>query len=94
MSQSDVLHYLEKNPNDWFTAKQISQNLKVPYNRVTRNLRVLRKTDFIICKNTEMVCPNCGNDQNLYNCKNYTYKIRNCEKDSFICIYCGQRFLI
>lgn len=40
MTQSDVIDFLSKNPEEWFTATELANALKI--NQVNRNLRQLR----------------------------------------------------
>ena len=44
MGQQEVFTFLGKNRNEWFTARQIAQRLKLSYGSVVVNLKRLRQS--------------------------------------------------
>ena len=42
LSQHDVLRFLRENKKRWFTANEISKEIKVNYNSTRQNLKKLR----------------------------------------------------
>jgi len=49
MSQTDILKHLEKHQDTWFSAKQLSERLKLSRKAVECSLVALRRTSFINC---------------------------------------------
>jgi hypothetical protein len=52
MGQQEVYDFLMKNPDQWYTSKQISEQLIVSIGSVTMSLKKLRKTNIIKFRNT------------------------------------------
>lgn len=52
MGQQEVYEFLKKNPDNWFTSREISENLEVSIGSVTMNLKKLRKSKLISYRNT------------------------------------------
>ncbi|MBS3119209.1 MarR family transcriptional regulator [Candidatus Woesearchaeota archaeon] len=52
MGQQEVYDFLQTNPDDWFTSKEISDRLKISIGSVTNNLAKLRKRKEIAFKTT------------------------------------------
>ncbi|MGM5483488.1 MAG: winged helix-turn-helix domain-containing protein [Nanobdellota archaeon] len=52
MGQQEVYEFLKKNPDKWFTSREISENLNVSIGSVTMNLKKLRKSKLIAYRNT------------------------------------------
>ena len=52
MGQQEVYDFLVKNPDQWYTSKQISEKLIVSIGSVTMSLKKLRKTNIIKFRNT------------------------------------------
>lgn len=52
MGQQEVYDFLMKHPDEWFTSKQISEELIVSIGSVTMSLKKLRKTNIIKYRNT------------------------------------------
>jgi hypothetical protein len=52
MGQQEVYDFLMKNPDMWYTSKQISEQLIVSIGSVTMSLKKLRKTNIIKFRNT------------------------------------------
>jgi len=52
MGQQEVYEFLKANPNQWFTSREISENLQVSIGSVTMNLKKLRKSKLIAYRNT------------------------------------------
>ncbi len=52
MGQQEVYDFLMKNPDHWYTSKQISEQLIVSIGSVTMSLKKLRKTNIIKYRNT------------------------------------------
>lgn len=52
MGQQEVYDYLKKNPNKWFTSRQISNDLKISIGSVTMSLKKLRKSNIIRFRET------------------------------------------
>lgn len=47
MSQDSVMEFLKDNPNEWFTAKQISERINLAHNTTLRNVGILRRDRFV-----------------------------------------------
>lgn len=52
MGQQEVYDFLMKNPDAWYTSKEISEQLAVSIGSVTMSLKKLRKTNIIKYRNT------------------------------------------
>lgn len=52
MGQQEVYDFLMKNPDHWYTSKEISEQLIVSIGSVTMSLKKLRKTNIIKFRNT------------------------------------------
>jgi predicted transcriptional regulator len=52
MGQQEVYDFLMRNPDHWYTSKQISEQLAVSIGSVTMSLKKLRKTNIIKYRNT------------------------------------------
>jgi hypothetical protein len=52
MGQQEVYDFLLKHPDQWYTSKQISEQLIVSIGSVTMSLKKLRKTNIIKFRNT------------------------------------------
>ncbi len=52
MGQQEVYDFLCKNPDKWFTSRDISEELGVSIGSVTMSLKKLRKTNMIQYKNS------------------------------------------
>ncbi len=52
MGQQEVYDFLMKNPDSWYTSKEISEQLVVSIGSVTMSLKKLRKTNIIKYRNT------------------------------------------
>ena len=67
MSQQEILDFLRKHKNEWFTVKQIASYLNIPEARVNSNIKRLRKSIYICYKL----------NKNLYNnLRAYIYSYR------------------
>ena len=47
MSQADILDFLKKNPNNWFIAKEISEQIKIGQSGTAIGLKKLRHCNFL-----------------------------------------------
>ena len=45
MGQGEVIEFLEANPNEWFTPKEICRIINISYTSVTVSLKRLRVKD-------------------------------------------------
>ena len=52
MGQQEVFSFLEGNKGDWFTSRDISEQLDVSIGSVTMSLKKLRNTNMIRYKNS------------------------------------------
>jgi hypothetical protein len=50
MSQQDILNFLRKNRNKYFTSREISEAINLRHTNAIVNLYKLRKTNFITFK--------------------------------------------
>jgi len=50
MSQPEVLKFLNRNSNYWWSAREIADRLGQGSSSISTNLKALRKTDMIIVK--------------------------------------------
>ena len=50
MSQSEVFEFLKKNPDTWFSIKEILKNMNIGLTSSSENLRRLRRSGYIIFK--------------------------------------------
>jgi len=48
MCQQRVYNFLKKHPDEWFTAKQISDKLKIKSGNVTANLQKMKKFNEVL----------------------------------------------
>lgn len=47
MGQKEILEFLARNPNKWFSGNQISDKMNVSLQSILTNLRNLRSTNFV-----------------------------------------------
>ncbi|MFC1753952.1 winged helix-turn-helix domain-containing protein [Thermoproteota archaeon] len=53
MGQQDIYDFLKKNPNKWFTSKELSQKLGISIGSVTMSLKKLRESKSVKFKTTK-----------------------------------------
>ena len=54
MGQQEVFTFLKKNRNKWFTSRQIADKLKASYGSVSVSLMILRQSEQIRFKKSEL----------------------------------------
>ena len=68
MSQNEIIKILKKNPDKWVDSNILNQKLDVNKTSIANSLRVLRRTNFIIFKQS-------------YNSKKILYKYKEEHKE-------------
>ena len=53
MSQQDIYNFLKEHPNEWFTAREINDYLKLSQGSISNNLKKLRQRDAVEYKRIE-----------------------------------------
>ncbi len=53
MSQQDIYNFLKEHPDEWFTAREINEYLKLSQGSISNNLKKLRQRDAVEYKRIE-----------------------------------------
>ena len=55
MGQEEVINFLKASPNDWFTCREISNELNITYGSVTMSLKILRENNEVKHEKSEKI---------------------------------------